>query len=64
MTYVCQKRGTPGQGVIFAIGFEIVDEELKKALGNKGVEVSKSSRGLEMDEEKEQEEEGISDDID
>ena len=41
-----------------------MDEELKKALGNKGVEVSKSSRGLEMDKEKEQEEEEISDDID
>ena len=32
VTYVCQKRGTPGENVFFAIGFEIIDEELKKAL--------------------------------
>jgi hypothetical protein len=36
VTYVCQKRGTPGNDVMFAVGFEIVDEELKKALGDKG----------------------------
>lgn len=32
VTYVCQKRGTPGQNVFFAIAFKIIDEDLKKAL--------------------------------
>lgn len=56
VTYVCQKRGTPGQDVVFSVGFEIVDEELKKALKDKGA----SPTGPTVDEE----EEGISDDVD
>jgi hypothetical protein len=63
VTYVCQKRGTPGQEVMFAIAFEIVDEELKKALGDKGVKVGheheKENKG-----DKEESKVEISDDVD
>lgn len=60
VTYVCQKRGAPGENVLFAIAFEIVDEELKKAL--------KSRTGEDDDSEEEDEdldgEEVVSDDVD
>jgi hypothetical protein len=48
---------------MFAIGFEIVDEELKKALGDKGV---KAGHGHEKENKADKEEPKleISDDVD
>jgi hypothetical protein len=63
VTYVCQKRGTPGKDVMFAIGFEIVDEELKKALGDKGVKTGAVEQSDSIPQSKEDKQE-ISDDVD
>jgi hypothetical protein len=69
VTYVCQKRGTPGENVMFSVGFEIVDEELKRALGDKGkgkgfkaTEETEENLDQKTDDKKEKVE--ISDDLD
>lgn len=64
MTYVCQKRGTPGEDVMFAVGFEIVDEELKKALGDKGKGKGFKTEEAEENVEDKKEKVEISDDLD
>lgn len=63
--YVCQKRGTPGTNVFFSIGFEIVDEELRRELEKKGGAAAGPVKGQEGEDEKAAEvDEEISDDID
>jgi hypothetical protein len=48
---------------MFAIGFEIVDEELKKALGDKGVNTGAVEQADPIPQSKEDKQE-ISDDVD